>query len=164
MKRKSVMSGAMIVAASVTVASDRVTARESAPEKAAIKATAEGLKIDLVRVDDDVLLLGGIEAESAGSGLDTGVGRSWDQGEDIYLAQTYFGGGSDGRSGKLGKVGKKKRLPKAKVAGTRSLVVIDPSDNQARTVLFDDKTKTYYNADDGTEIEPPAWMRQQIEN
>lgn len=160
MKPKSVISGAMMVAAGVSAATDRVAARESEPEKSAIKATAEGLKVDLVRIDDDVLVLGGLGAETDSIGVHGATSGFWNESEELYLAQTVYGGDPDKP---VAKPGKKPRVPKTKVPGTRAVVVINPSDNKSQTILFHDKKRAYFDPDDGKQFTPPDWMRRQVE-
>lgn len=157
MKKKDVISGAMIVATATGVyaASDRVAAATPS-DTAQLKITAAGPTGDTIRLDDDVLRLGGLAKDPLRSGVH-GDSRGFRTDDDaLYLAQTVYGGES-GRN-KMMKSGNMARVP-----GTTPMVVTDPRTQRSTTVLFNERSKVYYDAQNGKAFTPPQWMRQQIE-
>jgi len=176
MKRKQVISGAMIAAASVSASTDRVAVAKPVAQDAVPIVSEAGLNVDTVKVDEDVLRLGVLAEESGWFGThDEFGGFQADKGQD-YLAQTVYGGGDPDKpiSNSTTIYGSQNGLKSttiygsqngliAKVPGTRRIVVINPKNRQATTILYNAKTRAYFNPQTGKLMSPPKWMRVQVE-
>lgn len=153
MKSKTIVSGAMIVAAGVSATSDRVSAAGQEPESARLSAENAGLNFDTVKIDDDVLKLGGLAQESGAFGAHGETGGFRADGEELYLAQTLYGGTGGGllAPGEL------------RVQDATRMTVINPNTNRSMTVLYNSKTRTFFDAKSGERINAPKWLQQQVE-
>jgi len=133
MKRKNVVSGAMIVAAGVSASTDRVTAAGIEPEPAQLRITESGLSLDMVKLDDDILRLGG--AGPHGSAFVGGDQETAGQHDG-----TWVGGG-----------------------GLELHEVINPANGKLIRVFFNAEKRAYFNPKTGKQIDPPAWVRKAVE-
>ncbi|MCG6901944.1 MAG: hypothetical protein LJE68_04610, partial [Rhodobacter sp.] len=134
MKTKNVVSGAMIVAAGVSASTGGASAAKVDPQGTGPGITESGLSFDMVKLDDDVLLLGGLSQGSGAFGVHGETDGFLGDGEELYLAQTvYGGGGNDGLSAK----------GQLRIPGAVPLVVIDPNTNRSMTVLYNKSARTY---------------------
>ena len=193
MKRKSVISGAMIVAAGVAATTDRVQGATPQAEQEPLKVTSTGLRVATVKVDDDIVRLGGRSDETEWHGVHDDTGAFGATADELLLSQanaccTVYGGtGNDGlrrmrrntqpqfqpnvpviNPTQLNNFQNNLRLNRSRALGasppgTTPLSVTNPEDNQSVSVLYNQETNTYYDPENGSEITPPDWVRQQVE-
>lgn len=65
MDKKNIISGAMIVAAGLANTADKLSATTLDADNRVPRVTASGLAFDMVKLDDDVLKLGGVDVHGS---------------------------------------------------------------------------------------------------
>ena len=148
MKSKKIVSGAMIVAASVTATHDHASASVQTPTTQP-SVTADGVTFDMVKLDDDVLRLGGLAQETGLFGA---------QGEELRLATQHDGTWVGGGGLSIAKPGGDR--PKR---GRESLTVTNPVNKSSMFVIFDWITRLFFDPATNEQIEPPEWVREEVE-
>lgn len=148
MKSKKIVSGAMIVAAGVAATQHGASASVQ-PPAAQPSVTDSGVTFDIVRLDDDVLRLGGL-------GHDIGLFGA--QGEDLRIAEQHDGTWAGGVGGRA--VRSPGDRPKR---GRESLTLTNPMNKSSMFVTFDWITGLFFDPATNEEIDPPDWVREEVE-